>query len=264
MTLTDAQRKARDGKLTASRVGVLMTGDDAAVLNLWREMVGDPAWVEDDLSAVWPVQLGSHTETLNLDWYERKTGHALERGRSVTSPDLPWAAATLDGWDIAERMCVEAKHVNNWANIDDVIARYQPQLHWQMYVTQTERAALSVIIGASEPVIEIIQRDLGYMRELVSRAAAFWDCVTTLTPPVALPSFSAPVIPVREVEMQGSNEWASLAADWTTNKVAAKAFEASAKGIKAMVEPDVVRAFGHGIEAKRSRNGAITIKEISK
>lgn len=263
MALTDAQRKARDGKLTASRVGVLMTGDDAAVLNLWREMVGDPAWVEDDLSGVWPVQLGAHTESLNLDWYERTTGHALERGRSVTSPDLPWAAATLDGWDVADRMCVEAKHVNNWAKINDVIARYQPQLHWQMYVTQTDQAAMSVIIGASEPVVEIIQRDLDYMRELIARAADFWDCVTSLTPPVTLPPLAAPIIPVKEVDMHGSNEWGSLAVDWVSNKIAAKAFEASAKGIKAMVAPDVVRAFGHGIEAKRAKNGAITIKEIA-
>ncbi len=32
--------------------------------------------------------------------------------------------------------------------------------------------------------------------------------------------------------------------------------------IKAMVEDDVARAFGHGIEAKLSKSGAITIREL--
>ena len=36
-------------------------------------------------------------------------------------------------------------------------------------------------------------------------------------------------------------------------------FEAS---IKTLVEDDVGRAFGHGIEAKRSKSGAITIREF--
>jgi hypothetical protein len=33
--------------------------------------------------------------------------------------------------------------------------------------------------------------------------------------------------------------------------------------IKALVEDDVARAFGHGIEAKRSKSGAITIREFA-
>ena len=72
--LTAEQLKARDGKLTASRVACLMTGDAEKIMNLWREMVGDPSFVADDLSGVWPVQLGSATEMLNLDWYTRRTG----------------------------------------------------------------------------------------------------------------------------------------------------------------------------------------------
>ncbi|KAF0138657.1 MAG: hypothetical protein FD153_1184 [Rhodospirillaceae bacterium] len=93
-----AQRRARDGKLTASRVGVLMNGDEAAIYALWREMIGAPDYKPEDLSDVWAVQLGSCTESLNLDWYERRTGRSVtRRGDVVVHPTLPWAAATLDG-----------------------------------------------------------------------------------------------------------------------------------------------------------------------
>jgi len=33
--------------------------------------------------------------------------------------------------------------------------------------------------------------------------------------------------------------------------------------IKSLIEDDVARAFGHGIEAKRSKSGAITIRELA-
>src|SRR5690606_21636023 len=76
MSLTAAQLQARGGKLTASRVAVLMRGDERALYGLWREMTGDPSYVPEDLSGVWPVQLGAVTEALNLSWYARITGHS--------------------------------------------------------------------------------------------------------------------------------------------------------------------------------------------
>ena len=99
--LTEAQCRARDGKLTASRVGVLMSGDEAAIYALWREMIGDPDYKPEDLSDVWAVQLGSCTENLNLDWYERRTGRSVTRCGDVVvqsppcpGPPPPWTAGT--------------------------------------------------------------------------------------------------------------------------------------------------------------------------
>ena len=70
MSLTAEQLRAREGKLTASRVKVLMDGDDQALYDLWRELMSDPSYEQPDLSGVWAVQLGSLTEELNLNWYE--------------------------------------------------------------------------------------------------------------------------------------------------------------------------------------------------
>jgi hypothetical protein len=48
------------------------------------------------------------------------------------------------------------------------------------------------------------------------------------------------------------------------NRDAAKVHASASKALKELVEEDVARAFGHGIEAKRSRSGAVTIRELVK
>lgn len=250
--------------MTASQVGVLMNGTPEQILNLWRMHVGDPNYVEPTLDDIWAVQLGSCTETLNLDWYAQKSGHRVtRRGEVVTHPNLPWAACTLDGWEELLAIPVEAKHVNGFSKIDEVTARYQPQLHWQMLCTDSARAILSVIVGAKEPELVAVDFDNAYGLELLGRAKAFWACVEGLTPPVALPALDAPVPQSewRELDMQGSNEWGAHAGAWLENQDAAKTFEGSAKSLKALVAEDVGKAFGYGICASRAKNGAITIRK---
>lgn len=56
MSLTLQQLQARKGRLTASRIGCLMTGDGAEILQLYRELTGEAE--EKDLSGVWAVQRG--------------------------------------------------------------------------------------------------------------------------------------------------------------------------------------------------------------
>ena len=109
--LSPSQVAARDGKLTASCVACLMNGDEQKIMNLWRELVGDPEFVPDDLSDIWAVRLGECTEQLSLDWSERKYSTASCRGQVVVMKDHEWAAATLDGWSEQHECPVECKHV---------------------------------------------------------------------------------------------------------------------------------------------------------
>lgn len=178
--LSPYQLKAREGRLTASAVACLMEGDNQKIHALWQRLIsGEP---EEDLSDVWPVQLGSCTEQLNLDWFEKRTGKKVtRRGEVVIHPEYDWAACTLDGW---VGFVIEAKHVGGREPLEKVIARYQPQLHWQMIVTGARKAALSIIEGTNPPIVEYIDFDEAYAAELWSRACAFMLCVQTLTPPV--------------------------------------------------------------------------------
>jgi len=265
MALTQAQMLAREGKLTASRVKVLMEGEKEAILNLWREMVGDPAFVQEDLAGVWPVQLGSITEGLNLDWYERKTGRVLtKRGDVVVHPSYNWAASTLDGFDAAVPCAVETKHVGGFEKLDKVIQRYMPQMHWQMECTETKQCAISIIVGAQEPVVEYVNYNKEYADELLARAHRFMQSVWNMEPPVELnlvspPSFSN----LRDYDYTGNNHWAAYAADWIAGKDPAKKFEDAKIAIKEMFPHDGKSVSGHGVTATRTRDGRITIKPTS-
>ena len=272
MSLSADQLRARAGKLTASRVRVLMDGSDQDLYDLWRELTGDPSYEQPDLSGVWAVQLGSLTEELNLNWYEYRTGReVIRRGEVVASQERPWAACTLDGWteepgnpaggDRRETV-IECKHVSGFEPLEKVVARYMPQIHWQMYCTGAWLAVLSVIEGAREPRIEEVPLDRGYLDELLRRADLLWRCVETLTPPVALPPAEPPKPATREVDMTDNTDWASPAAAWLEHRPAAIVFRSAERAIKELVPADASRVHGHGITVQRSRNGALRIGAI--
>lgn len=261
--LSPDQIKARDGKLTASSVACLMTGDETKILNLWRELTGDPSYVPEDLSGVWPVQLGSHTESLNLAWYERRTGKPLSReGEVVVHPECDWAAATLDAWDDDLGCPVECKHVGGFEKTPAVIERYMPQAHWQMMVTGARKCVFSIIEGAREPIIEAVDFDDVYAAELWARAKQFMQCVFNLTPPIVREPIAAPVKAEKLYDMTGKNEWAAEAATWLETREARKKNETADKAIKALVPPDAAKCIGHCIQVSRSKSGSLSIREL--
>ncbi len=260
--LTPEQLAARENKLTASRVAALMTGNEDDIMGLWREMVGDPSFVPVDLSGVWPVRLGECTESLNLAWFERKHG-ALELMGAVVVHKNTWAAATLDGWSVALNAPVECKHVGGREPLETIIERYMPQMHWQMIVTGATRCALSVIMGANEPVVEIIEKDEAYAAELMRRAEAFMQCVWELRPPFAEKPVTPPVKAEIVYDMQSSNSWADNAATWLATRQAKEDCVAAEKELKAMVPADAVRCHSHGVEIKRNRAGSLSLREMN-
>lgn len=239
-----------------------MTGNEADILRLWQEMIGDPAFVPEDLSGVWPVQLGSHTESLNLDWFERKHGPISRRGDVVTHEN-GWAAATLDGWSDLHGCPVECKHVGGREPLETIVARYQPQMHWQMLVTGTTRCALSVISAANEPTVDFIDMDDEYARELWRRGIAFMQCVWALTPPIVEQAVAAPVKPEKSYDYSKNNHWCSEAVTFLTTRAAAKDFAAAEKALKSLVPADAIRVNGGGIECKRDRAGRLSLRELS-
>ena len=263
MALSPEQKIAREGKLTASAIGALVSGDKQRILNLWREMIGDPGYVDEDLSGVWPVQLGAATEALNLDWYSRKTGNSIvDRGRVVTHRDYNWAAATLDGYDPVLACPIECKHVGGWEKTETVIQRYMPQMHWQMECTGTIKCAISIIQGAAEPYIEYVNYDKAYADELMSRAHKFMQHVWNMTEPVIIEQAAPVYMPhdqLREINAIGDNKYASLASQWLANKKPAKDFEEAVDGLKEKLPYDAKRIYGYGVQVKRAKNGSLRI-----
>jgi len=245
-----------------SDANIILSGDGERILALWREKRGEQPPV--DLAANLAVMLGSWTEAFNRQWYEGISERRVDHVElSLTCADHPWRRCTLDGFLTDPAAVWEAKHTSAFAKNEDVLSRYMPQLQHNMAVAKCDRAVLSVIFGNHRYEIFEVASDWVYQIELLQAEIDFWNCVESgrVPVPAAVPMAPKPV-GIREVCLEGNNAWAAAAADWAHHREAAKRHATAVTQIKELVEPDVARAFGHGIEAKRSKAGAITIKEL--
>jgi len=253
----------RRSGIGGSDANIILSGDEERIVRLWREKRGEME--AEDLSAVLPVMLGSWSEAFNRQWYERDTGYQVSHvGASLACERFAWRRCTLDGFVTVRCGVFEAKHVNAFARGEEVLARYMPQLQHNMAVAGAQLAILSVIFGNHKWEVFEVASDWLYQEELLIAESRFWDCVRSGERPVAAPVPEAPLpVGVREVCLEGNNAWAAAASDWLDCREAAKRHKAASAILKDLVEVDVARAFGHGVEARRSKAGALTIRELS-
>jgi predicted phage-related endonuclease len=254
---------ARRLGIGGSDANILINGDDAAIIRLWREKRGEAE--PEDLTWVLPVQIGIATEELNLAWFHHETQEIITLvNHMVTSRKHPFMRATLDA-ATATGAVVEAKHVNPYSNMDEVVARYTPQLTHNMVVAEADTAYLSVIKGTQEYFVQKVTLDPFYADALIEQEAKFWACVQSGESPRSLPPPPQPPKPLedmRTVDMSKSNTWAVEAQNWLQNREAAKTWDSAAKSLKAATEADVRRAWGAGVEVVRNKAGSLTVKEI--
>jgi predicted phage-related endonuclease len=259
--LTAAQRAAREGKVTASFAPKLMSGDEAAILNEWRGLVGDPAYQPLDLSDAWAPMFGSYIEPFALDWHQRKTARPItRRGESVTHPSRPYVAATLDGYRPDDATVIDCKAPGAYRKLDDVTAYYTAQMIVQRRCVDADSAALLIVHGGAEPVEVPVTWDADYEAELWRRVEAFWRCVETLTPPFSVSPAPPPVRAEVVYDMQGDNEWAHHAGIWLENYPAKKIAETAERALKARVPLDAARCSGYGVTITKNRVGSLALR----
>src|SRR5215210_4377960 len=124
---------------------IIMGEDEPNLLRLWREKRGE---VEpEDLSGNLIVQLGTVTEQLNRQWYERNTGRIVKgMQRRVFHPVKRWMAATLDGVVEGTGAVFEAKFMLPWTFSEEGAAeKHMAQLQHNMFVTASRTSFLSII-----------------------------------------------------------------------------------------------------------------------
>jgi len=262
MALNADQLAQRAGKIGASDIGIIVSGDVIKIDKLWREKIGDQE--PDDLSRKWAVYRGTHTEQMHLNWIEEVERQSItRRGDSVTHYRYEWACCTLDGW-IDDLQCpIEVKWTNGNEPVDPVIIeRYTPQCQWQMEITGADQCVLSVVMGADEPILNIIKRDADYAGLLLERGWNFIQHVRNRTPPVNLPEVPVPVDATKIIDMTGNNEWANQAGIWLDLRDSAAAYDDAAKILKSLVPPDAKKCFGHGTVITRSKLGYLSLREL--
>jgi predicted phage-related endonuclease len=241
---------------------IIMGGDQVALVRLWREKRGQNE--PEDLSGDLLVQLGTVTEHLNRQWYEKNTGHAVtEVQRRVFHNVHRWMAASLDGKIDATGAVFEAKFMLPWNFSEEAAAeKHMAQLQHNMWVTAARTAVLSIITGGGKWVEMTIPADPLYQHLLLTAERKFWRCVETGEPP-RLFGIEPPrprIEAVRTVDMSGCNAWAEFANLYRLTRSAALDHDRAKSELKALVPEDAKEASGYGVRAKRSKSGAISFE----
>jgi predicted phage-related endonuclease len=240
---------------------LIMGGDEQAVERLWREKRGEmePQDHSDNLL----VQLGLATEHLNRQWYERTTGYVVKDVQSwVQHPVLRWMAATLDGVVEGSGAVFEAKFMLPWSFSEEAAAeKHMAQLQHNMWITNATSAVLSIITGGGKWVEIKIPADSLYQHLLLTAEKKFWRCVESGEPPrlFGVETPRVRVEAVRIVDMSSSNAWAEFSSVFRRTRHAYLEHENAKAELKALIPEDAKEAVGHGIHARRSRSGAVTI-----
>ena len=238
-----------------------MGEDEEALLRLWREKRGE---VEpEDLSGNLVVQLGVVTEDLNRRWYEANTGQVItDIQRKIRHPVLRWMAATLDGRVQNSDAVFEAKFMLPWSFSEETaVAKYMPQLQHNMWVVAARSAVLSIITGGGKWVEITAHADPLYQHLIVTAERKLWRCVENGEPP-RLFGVEPPkprIEAVRIVDMSTSNAWAEFAGIFIRTRDAHCEHEKAKAELKGLVPDDAQQVIGHGIRARRSRAGTVTL-----
>ena len=252
-----AQRRPFIG---GSDARIIMGGDEAALVRLWREKRGERE--PEDLAGNLIVQLGCATEELNRSWYERNTGRRVtDVQRRLKHSAIPWMAATLDGIVEGTAAVFEAKFMLPWSFSEEAAAeKYMAQLQHNMWVTHLRTSVLSIITGGGKWVEITIPMDPLYVSVLVSAEKKFWRCVQSGEPPHLI-NAEAPrprIEAIRVVDMNSSNSWAEFAVLFRNTRGAFLDHERAKSELKALMPEDAKEAIGHGVRAKRSKAGAVS------
>jgi predicted phage-related endonuclease len=254
--------RTRRSFLGGSDARIILGDDEAALVRLWKEKRGELE--PEDLSGDLLVQLGTVTEQLNRLWYEKNTGQVVaEVQRRLFHPVHRWMAATLDGRVEGTGAVFEAKFMLPWNFSEDAAAdKHMAQLQHNMWVTAARTAVLSIITGGGKWVEIAIPADPLYQHLLLTAEKKFWRCVESGEPP-HLFGIEPPwphVKAVRIVDMSGSNAWAEFAAIYCNTRQAFFDHERAKSELKTLVPEDAKEVRGHGVRAKRSKSGAISLE----
>ena len=179
-------------KISSSDARAIASGDYYDLEKLWEQKIDH---LKDDLSNVFPVQLGLATEEFHTSWLNKELvrnnvigyGHEhnlmYEQAHCVVESDSPahpfTLASTIDIAYTEEHLkrddtfigyLVELKHTGEYSNLDKVIENYYPQLQHHMYVWGTHEIMISAIFGNKRQQHDIVKRDDNFLADYMERA----------------------------------------------------------------------------------------------
>jgi hypothetical protein len=263
--MSDEARAARMKSIGGSDAKIIMSGDQAAIEQLWMEKRGEV--LPEDLSEVILINLGNLTEPLNADLFEDETELLVtDEQKKVHYYAWDKAHTTLDGLvrkseDTDPIAIAEFKFMFPFGfSKEAAYEKYYPQVQHNMMVTDLPKAYLSILTGAAQHVIIEVEADLFYQLALLEAEKEFWHCVETGKTP-GVPQIEIPLIDrVKVIDMSTNNEWGDLAFTLLSTKPAVEKHEKAKKAIKRLFPADAKSAAGKGVTINLSKDGKQLIK----
>jgi YqaJ-like recombinase protein len=270
MGLTVQQRQLKAFKISASMLPTLMHGDEAAILRLYCEEIGEAEREPPNYA----MQLGSFIEPFLLDYQQQKTGHAItRRGEVVDHPTVPEFCCTLDGYRAHDDAVVETKFLAPWRNKEEFAMYYYPQVIAQMRCTGAARGVLLAGQGTAEPVEYDItpkpddERAAAYEAAIWERVSQFRHCLRTFTPPFPMPKVITPEI-WRTIDLtkEPLPNWGHAMLPtlelYEDTREAAEIHEQAGKDARSLVPDDVSVVLAHNHKLSRDVRGKLSIRRV--
>ena len=170
----------RKTKITATDASVVLGMNPwKTVEQLYRDKTEDvPSFTNASM------ERGTRLETVAREYYSKKT----KREMNPTVLIKDWAMASLDGISsdgrIVEIKCPGEK-VHRMALEGTIPGYYYPQMQHQMYVADAGEVDYMSFDGV-EGVIITVERNEAFIKEMVEKEKAFYDCLQAKTPPKSI------------------------------------------------------------------------------
>ena len=269
MALTAEQQAKRQFKITASMLPILMNGDEASILRLYREEIGE----SEREPPTYAMQLGSIIEPFMLDYLETTTGHPItRRGEVVDHPNVSEFCCTLDGYRSFDDAIIENKFLAPFRHREEFASYYYPQALAQMRCVGAARCILHVGRGTSLPE----EFDLTpkpdddkaalYEATMWQRVEVFRQCLRTFTPPFPMPKVTTPEFwRTVDLTVEPIPNWGHVILPtlqlYEETREAAEEHERSGKEARALVPDDVAIVLAPEHRLSRNKHGTLSIRK---
>jgi hypothetical protein len=264
-------------ELGASKAPVVVNGPSSLLVQHW--MVDTGQQPPEDFWDNFQVHWGKHNEGFCLNELEYYWHWIItERQRRVQHPKHAGIHATLDGYREWDDAAIEQKVLSVHARAETVglelgfVPYYAPQVAVQVACRQCTRGWLSVQQGNNAPILYEINLTPEYVDAVIERMLHYQRCVDDKTPPGPLPR--VPVLPDkwRTVDLNAGplgpdDNWGPAMKPalrlWSDTRETAEMHEQAKKDVKLLLPDDVGEVRFGAFSVKRSRNGAVSIRELA-
>lgn len=171
---SDAWLEARRATIGSSDIPVIVgESTQKSAYTLAAEKLGlIPEILDDDARQL--MAIGDLMQPVLIAIHRLKTGLPTKQQHGwLQHPQIPWATASLDG--AAGRRAVEAKWSNamKWRKDEPIPGDVRAQVQWQLLVTGWDVADVVVLAHWGEPRIETVERNDGFIDDLLYFAREF-------------------------------------------------------------------------------------------